>query len=120
PVVDPGVEEARKVLVAQVRRALDARLGAEDDARGGGRPEELLERRLRRVRHLRARLRTEVLDDHLLDVAVAIGQLADRRERLEPLRTRLADPDEDPRGEGDALLAGGRDRLETASRELVR
>jgi len=33
--------------------------------------------------HLRARLRPEVLDDHLLDVAVLVVQVADCLERLD-------------------------------------
>ena len=41
-------------------------------------------------------LRAEVLDDHLLDVAVALVEVADREQRLDPLLARLADPDQDP------------------------
>src|SRR5213076_1148458 len=48
----------------------------------------------------------EVLDDHLLDVAVLAVQRGDRLERLEPLRARLADADQDPGRERDARLAG--------------
>ena len=46
--------------------------------RDGDRPQELLERRLGRRRHPRSGLGAEVLDDHLLHVAVALGELADR------------------------------------------
>ena len=45
PVVDPGVEEQRKVVVGEVRRRLHVRLRAEQDARRRDRPELLLERR---------------------------------------------------------------------------
>ena len=76
-------------------------------------------RRLRRVRHLRVRLRAEVLDDHLLDVAVARVRVGDRAQRVEPLLPRLADPDQDPRRERDALRAGGVDGGEPHGRELV-
>ncbi len=70
--------------------------------------------------HLRPRLGAEVLDDHLLDVAVALVQLADRIERLDSLATRLADPDQDSGREGDLEPAGRVDRLEAAGRHLVR
>jgi hypothetical protein len=72
------------------------------------------------VGHPRARLGTEVLDDHLLDVAVARRQLPDRLQRFEPLEPRLADPDQDPGRERDRELAGELDRLQPPSRHLVR
>ena len=96
PVVDPRVQEARELVVREIRRHLDVHRRAEDDPRGGGRPEELVERRLGMGRHLRAGLRAEVLDDHLLDVSVPFVQRADCVERVEPLLARLADPDQDP------------------------
>ena len=48
PVVDPGVEQPREVL-GQVRRRLQRDLRRQDQPRDGDRPEELLERRLRRA-----------------------------------------------------------------------
>jgi hypothetical protein len=41
-------------------------------------------------------------------------------ERLEPLGSRLADPDQDPAREGDAEPAGELDRLQPPFRQLVR
>ena len=119
PVVDAGVEQPREVVVGEVRRRLDAHLRAEDEPRGRRRPQELVERRLRRVDHLRPGLRAEVLDDHLLDVPVALVEVADREQRVDPLLPRLADADEDPRREGDAQLAGQPDRLQPHGRALV-
>ena len=69
--------------------------------------------------HLRARLRAEVLDDHLLDVAVLAVQAGDRLQRLDPLLARLADADQDPGRERDAQLAREAQRLEPRGRLLV-
>ena len=63
-----------------------------------------------------ARVRDEVLEDHLLDVAVAAVDLGQRLERRDPLLLGLADPDEDPARERDPQLAGGLDRLPGAPR----
>jgi len=54
----------------------------------------------RRLAHRRVRLGAEVLDDHLLDVAVLLVQLAQRQERLHPLDRGLADPDQDSEVKG--------------------
>jgi hypothetical protein len=53
-------------------------------------------------------------------VAVALAQLTDRQQRLDPLGAGLADPDQDPRRERHASLARRRDRLEPPRRQLVR
>jgi len=92
----------------------------EHDPRNGDRPEQLVERGLRRAGHARPGLRPEVLDDHLLNVAVAIGELADLDQGIDALRTGFADSDQKPGREGDALLPCGRNRLEAAGGELVR
>ena len=63
--------------------------------------------------------RAEVLDDDLLDVPVALVEIADREQRLDALRVGLADADENARGEGDRQLAGERDGPEAPSRHLV-
>ena len=120
PVVDAGVEQAREVVVGEVRRRLHVR---RRPAAGAAPPRS--SRGARRALgsgcagHPRARLGAEVLDDHLLQVAVPLVQVAQRRERLEPLRARLADADQDPARERDPQLAGERDRLEPARRHLV-
>jgi len=49
--------------------------------------------------HPRARLGPEVLHNHFLDMAMARVQIADRDQRLDPFHARLADPDQQPRGE---------------------
>ena len=70
--------------------------------------------------HPRARLGAEVLDDHLLQVAVALVQRSQLLERSDPLGAGLADPDQDPAREGNPQLAGEVDRLQPARRLLVR
>ena len=68
---------------------------------------QLLGRAGRVVVHGRPRFGEEVLDDHLLDVAVGAVGVGDGRQGPHPLGARLADPDEHAGGEGDGQLAGG-------------
>ena len=51
-------------------------------------------------------MRDEVLEDHLLDVAVLGLDRRDRLERGDPLLQRLPDADQDPGGEGNPKFAG--------------
>ena len=119
PVVDAGVEQARKVVEGEVRRRLHVPAGAEQDARDGDRPEVVVEGRLLVCSHPRAGLRAEVLDDDLLDVPVLVAERLQGEERVDPLLARLADPDEDPARERDRELAGEADRLEAPRGDLV-
>src|SRR5262249_16572243 len=57
------------------------------------------------MRHARSRLRSEILDDDFLDVAVTVVELAQSKQRVDPLFTCFADADQDARGERDALFA---------------
>ncbi len=101
PVVGAGREQRRERARAQVGRRLDRHAGAEDEPRDGDRPLQLLERGLRMLRHARARLGAEVLDDEFLDVAVPQMHGAQREQRFDALRAGLADADEETRGHRD-------------------
>src|SRR5215218_7570477 len=79
-----------------------------------------LVRDLRDLAPVVARVRDEVLEDHLLDVAVALVKAGERLERGHALLLALADPDQDPGRERDLELTGGLDRLEPAGRVLGR
>ena len=68
--------------------------------------------------HARAGLGAEVLHDHLLQVAVLLGEVAERQQGVEPLLARLADPDQDPARERDPELAGEAHRLEPRAGSL--
>jgi len=119
PVVDPGVEQEREVVVGEVGRRLDVDTRTEHDPGDRDRPEVLLHRRVGMLGHPRARLRAEVLDDDLAEVPALLRERAQRQERVDPLGTRLADPDQDPARERDRKLAREPDRLEPAGRLLV-
>ena len=119
PVVDAGIEQAREVVVGEVRRRLHGDVVGEQQPRSRDRPEVLVEARLRVRGHPRPRLGAEVLDDHLLQVAVPLVHRRERPQRLDPLGARLADPDQDPARERDPQLAGELDRLQPARRQLV-
>ena len=97
PVVDARLEQTGEVGMREVRRRLQADLVGQDQPCHGERPEVVVERRLGRVDHLRAGLGAEVLDDHLLQVAVLGVQVAQREQRLDLLAARLADADQDAR-----------------------
>ena len=99
PVVDPRVQQPRKVLVAQVRRRLDVQSGPSSTRAAAAVHRSSSSDGSGCAGHPRPRLRAEVLDDHLLHVPVALAELADREQRFDPLRSRLADPDQDPGGE---------------------
>ena len=75
---------------------------------------------LRRLAPVVALVRDEVLEDDLLDVAVARMRGGERLQRRDPLLLRLPDPDEDPAGERDAQLAGCVDGGEPELRVLRR
>ena len=66
------------------------------------------------------RVRHEVLEDHLLDVAVLGMHGGDRLEGADPLLRRLADADQDPGGERDSQLPGEPHRLQPLRRMLGR
>ena len=67
-----------------------------------------------------ARVRDEVLEDHLLDVPVPRVHRGERLERGDALLLGLADADEDPARERDPQLAGGLDRRQPPGRMLGR
>ena len=60
----------------------------------------------------------EVLQDHLLQMAVAVVQLGERLQRRDAVLGVLADADQDAAGEGDLELAGVADRLQAQLRIL--
>ena len=64
-------------------------------------------------------LGAEILDDDFLDMAVALVQIAQRQQRVDPLGARLADADQDAGGERHVELARRLDRGEPRRRGLV-
>src|SRR4051794_23451580 len=63
-------------------------------------------------------MRNEVLEDHLLYMAILSVHPGDRLECTDPLLRRLPDSDQDSRGEGDLELSGEADRLQPLGRVL--
>src|SRR3984893_4957595 len=74
---------------------------------------------LGRLRHPRPRLGPEILYDDLLQVAVAVVQVAQRQQRLDALAPGLADADQDAGRDRHRGLAGTADRIEAYRRVLV-
>src|SRR2546423_553939 len=89
--------------------------GAAGRMRGGGHAPQVLVGRARGRRvHCGAGLGQEVLDDHLLHVAVAAVAGGDGLQGLEAVGPALADADEDPGGEGDGQLTRRLERGQAA------
>ncbi len=125
--VDPPIREVRRDLDTDVRHQPAALCHqpphvVEGHGRGPGREVQVvaaggrvalgpasLRRLLGDVRDLGPvvpRMGDEVLEDHLLDVAMLLVNGRQRLERADPLLLGLADPNQDPAGEGNAQLAG--------------
>ncbi len=119
PVVDARVQQ-RAHVARQVRGRLHVHVAREDLARQPDRVQVLLLRARRVIAHRGARLGQEVLDDHLLHVAVAGVGSGDRLQRVDPVLAVLADPDQDARRERDPQLARPFQRGEAAGGQLVR
>ena len=64
-------------------------------------------------------LRAEVLDDHFLDVAVALVQIADREQAVDALGRRLADADQDAGGERDRAARRPRAIMRRRDRRIL-
>ncbi|HET6560850.1 MAG TPA: hypothetical protein VFG72_03170, partial [Marmoricola sp.] len=84
-VVDPGGQQVTtRSQVDEVRRCLDPHLRPEHDPGDGDRSQVLLQPQITDRPHRGVRLGPEVLDDHLLDVTVLLGQPPQREHRLRP------------------------------------
>ena len=104
---------------ARFGRRLDGDVERHQQARERDRPEVVVERGLGRLGHLRAGLGAEVLHDHLLQVAVALVQVAQREQRLDALAARLADADQDAARVRDREAPGAVDRVQAHLGQLV-
>ena len=118
PVVDAGVEQHAEV-VGEVGRGLHVDVGRQDQAGDRDRPEELVRRAGGGAGHGRAQLGQEVLDDHLLHVAVAAMAGGDGLQRLDAVPAGFADAAQDAGREGDGQLAGVLERGEAPLGRLV-
>ena len=105
--------------VGEVRRRLDVHPRPKDHPSGRDGREHLLRVRLPGRLHRRPGLGAEVLNDDLLHVPVPTMHLSNGEQRLGPLAMRLADPDQDPRCEGDRQAAGILERAQPHGGDLV-
>src|ERR1019366_10690302 len=64
-------------------------------------------------------LGAEVLDNHFLDMAVAVVQIADGEQRIDAVGGGFADADQQARGEGNSLLSSVFDGAQTLGRDFV-
>ena len=119
PVVDARPDQAAEGVRRQVGRGLNRHAGTEDQPGARDGPLQVGKRRVRRLRHPRARLGPEVLDDDLLQVPVRVVQIPQREQRGDALLPGLPDPDQDAGREGHRELPGQPDGLQARVRLLV-
>ena len=91
----------------------------QDQTSDADRPVELLVTRTRRVRHERARLGQEILDDDLLDVAELAMEPSNRFESFESVLAGLTDAHEQTRREGNLQLTGESKRVQAPLGVLI-
>ncbi len=121
PVVDTGAQQQCGLgEVDEVGRRLHAHPRAHHDAGHRDRGEVLLQRGVRHRPHGGVVLGTEVLDDHLLHVAVPAVRGADREDGLGAVAQRLADADEQAGGERDGVPPGVLEHAQAHLGVLVR
>ena len=118
PIVDPRIEQQAEV-VGEIRRSLEMDLGRQDDPGHGDGVEIHIERTGRLGVHGCAFLREEVLDDHLLHMAMTAMRGGDGLEGGDAVLPFLADADQDAGGERDLQLTGPFEGVEAALRMLV-
>ena len=119
PIIDPRRDQPRIDARRQVGGRLDIHRRAQDQARGGDAPKQVVEIGLRSAGELGAGLGAEVLDDDLLNMPETAMQIADGEERLEALGPRLADADENAGREWHAQLAREPQRLKARLGPLI-
>ena len=118
PVVDAGADQ-RAQLVGEVGRRLQMDVVGQDEAGRGDGPEELVGGARRVAVHRGPGLGQEVLDDHLLDVAVTGVAGGDGLQGVEPVLAGLADAHQQPGGERHGQLARPLQGGEPPGRDLV-
>ena len=118
PVVDAGIEQ-RAEVVGQVRWRLEVDLRRQDQPGGSDGPEVVVARTCPDPLHRGPQLRQEVLDDHLLNVAMASVRGRDRLQSRELIGPGVADAHENAGGERDLQLAGSFERRQAALGRLV-
>ncbi len=106
PVVDAGPDQPLVLVVDEVGRGLDAAARAHEEAGDGHRGDQFVQFRVGHAAHRGVRLGAEVLDDQLLNAVVGAGDLPQREQGLGALLVGLADPYQDPGGEGDGGTPG--------------
>src|SRR6185369_10409150 len=119
PIVDARVDKLSQRTRTEIRRRLDVHRGLEHEACNCDAPQMLFERRRTDLGHACPGLRSEVLDDDLLNVTETIVEVAQFQESIDAFRARLADADQHATREGNARFACEPDGLKPGRRTLV-
>jgi hypothetical protein len=119
PIVDARFNQPAQPTGAQIGRRLDIHFRREDQSRHRDGPKMLLNRGRRNLGHAGSRLGPEILHDDFLDMSMGVVQVAQCQQCLDPFAPRLADADENARGEGHPLLPRHADAREPRLRILV-
>ena len=119
PIVQSAFNQVRGTSGRQVGRCLDRHFRSENQPGNSDRPLKVREVRLRRSRHFGARLGAEILDDNLLQMTVALVQVTQCEQAVDPFTARFADADQDAAGEWNLLPPGFVYRRQPHGRILV-
>ncbi len=119
PVIDARIHQSPERAGIEIWRRLDVHLRLEQEPRHRDRPKMLVNVERRHVRHPRPGLGPEILDNDFLDMAVGIVEIAQRKERVDPLFARFTNANQDAGGKGHGLLAGEAHRLQPRRRHFV-
>jgi len=79
PVIHARVYKVLQLARAEIWRSLNAYFSSKTKPRYGNRPNELFDRRRRNTGHFRSGLRSEVLNDDLLQMTIPIVRLPQRQ-----------------------------------------
>src|ERR1700719_2404739 len=82
PVVDAGVQELLVIRIGKIRRRLNVYLGHKQ-TRHSNRSQHFASTWLRPIRHWNLSFHAKILDDHFLDVPMALMEIADCDERID-------------------------------------
>ena len=104
PIVDAASNEQLVLLRRQIGWGLEVHLTPEDQPRHGNRAQKVEECRLGVGLHRDVRLGAKILDDHFLDVTIALLQLPYSTQGIDALAKRLADANENPGSKRDCNL----------------
>src|SRR5262249_61654022 len=104
PIIDPRIEKFLVIGIGEIWRSLDIYIRHKQPG-NGYRAQHLAAAWLRPAVHRNFRLGTKILNYDLLNVPIALVEVTDRQQRIDPILRRFPDSNEDAGCERHALLS---------------